>query len=98
MKRQLTKYYFLIIAVFIGYLLTIQIRANITSYQGIVTIPKILEMKNDIENIKKENLKIAEAITEAGLKLKEYEQGIQKTGSALETMQHELENARKNAD
>lgn len=98
MKRELTKYYFFFIAVFTGCLLAVQVKSSNTPYQGIITIPKILEMKYEIENVNKENLKIAESITEVKLKLKEYETSLHKSGGVLETMQHELENARINAD
>ena len=98
MKKHLSSYYFLLIAVFIGYLLTVQIRATIPSNQGIVTIPKILEMKNGIDNTKKENLKLASSINEAKLKLQDYEEGINKTGNVFGIMEEELELARNYAN
>ncbi|OGO79018.1 MAG: hypothetical protein A2Y23_14855 [Clostridiales bacterium GWB2_37_7] len=98
MKKQLTNYYFLFIAVFISYLLTVQIRSNVVPYQGIVTIPKILEMKNEIENITNESLKLASSISEAQLKLRGYETSINTTGNVLENMKQELEAARSFAD
>jgi uncharacterized protein YlxW (UPF0749 family) len=98
MKKHLSTYYFLFIAVFIGYLLTVQIRSAIPSNQGIVTIPKILEMKNEIDNTDKENLKLANSINEAKLKLQGYEDGINKTGNVYGTMEEELELARNYAN
>lgn len=98
MKKQLSDYYFLLIAVFVGYLLTVQVMSTIPSSQGIVTIPKILEMKNEIDNISKENFKLAASINEAKLKLKSYEEGINKTGNIFENMENELELARDYAD
>lgn len=98
MKKHLSTYYFLLIAVFVGYLLTVQIRATIPSNQGIVTIPKILEMKNEIDNTNKENLKLASSIDEAKLKLQGYEKGVNKTGNVFETMKEELELARNYAN
>jgi len=98
MKKHLSNYYFLLIAVFVGYLLTVQIRATIPSNQGIVTIPKILEMKNGIDNTNKESLKLASSIEEAKLKLQGYEEGIKKTGNVFENMEEELELARNYAN
>lgn len=98
MKKQQSYYYFLLVTVFIGYLLAVQIRANVTSYQGIVTIPKILEMKNEIDNIKKETLKLASSIDEAKLKLEEYEANISKKGNVSENMEDELAAARDFSD
>lgn len=98
MKKQLTNYYFLFIALFIGYLLTVQIGSNVTSYQGIVTIPKILEMKNEIENINSESLSLASSINEAKLKLQSYRESINTIGSVYGNMKEELAAARNFAD
>lgn len=98
MKRQLTKYYFLVIAIFIGYLLTVQIKANITGYNGIVTIPKIIEMNSDIENIKKENTNLVNAINDAKLKLQDYEESVEKDGNVYYNMLSELSAMRNLAD
>jgi uncharacterized protein YlxW (UPF0749 family) len=98
MKKHLSTYYFLLIAVFVGYLLTVQIQSTIPSNQGIVTIPKILEMKNEIDNTNKENLKLANSINEAKLKLQGYEEGISKTGNVYGTMEEELELTRNYAN
>lgn len=98
MKKQLSNYYFLLITVFVGYLLTVQLRANITSYQGIITIPKILEMKYDIENTTKESLKLASAISEAKLKLESYENSISTIGNVYGEMEEGLGLARNYAD
>lgn len=98
MKKHLSNYYFLLIAVFVGYLLTVQIQSAIPSNQGIVTIPKILEMKNGIDNTNKESLKLASSIEEAKLKLQGYEEGIKKTGNVFENMEEELELARNYAN
>lgn len=98
MKKHLSNYYFLLIAVFVGYLLTVQIRSTIPSNQGIVTIPKILEMKNGIDNTNKESLALASSIEEAKLKLQGYEEGIKKTGNVFENMEEELELARNYAN
>jgi uncharacterized protein YlxW (UPF0749 family) len=98
MKKHLSIYYFLFIAVFVGYLFTVQLRAAMPTNQGIVTIPKILEMKNEIENSKKENQRLAASISEAKLQLQEYEEGIDKTGNVFGIMEEELELARDYAN
>ncbi len=98
MKNKLNIYYFLFVSIFIGFMVTVQLKANIPAYQGIVTIPKILEMKNDIENIKKESQNLAGAITEAQLKLKDYERSIKETGSIYDSMKDQLATVRNNAD
>ena len=98
MKKKLSNYYFLLIAVFAGYLLSVQVQSTIPSYQGIVTIPKILEMKNEIDNIKKENLNLANSINETKLKLQSYEESINKTGNIFKGMDEELALARNYAD
>jgi uncharacterized protein YlxW (UPF0749 family) len=90
MKKHLTKYYFLFIALFISYLFTIQIRSNVVPFQGIVTIPKILEMKNEIANVTDESHKLASAISEAQIKLKSYEESIITTGNVYGNMKSEL--------
>lgn len=98
MNKKLIKYYFLFIAIFIGYIMTVQIRANQGSYQEIITIPKLLEMRNDIENTKKETLRVADSIAEAKLKLHDYETNLNKTGNIYQNMQDELDAARNAAD
>jgi uncharacterized protein YlxW (UPF0749 family) len=90
-------YYFLVITIFIGYLITVQIRSNITPNQGIVTIPKILEMQDQIDNIKRENLNLASSINETKIKLDEYKSSS-KSGSVYENMAKELEKTRNYAD
>jgi uncharacterized protein YlxW (UPF0749 family) len=97
MKKQL-KVYFLLISFFIGFIVTIQLKNNIPAYQGILTIPKILEMKNEVENAKKESLNLANAINEAQFKLKDYEKSIEETGSIYNSMKEQVANARVNAD
>ena len=75
MKKHLSTYYFLLITICVGYFLAVQIRSAIPSSQGIVTIPKILEMKYEIDNIKNENINLVDSISEAKLKLQSYEEG-----------------------
>jgi len=98
MKKQLTNYYFFLVAIFIGYLFIVQIRANITPYQGIVTIPKILEMQSEIEKINKERASLSASIDESRSKLKEYETSINTKGNVFGNMQGELADARNYAD
>ncbi len=98
MKKKQSIYYFFIIAIFTGYFLSVQLRSNITISQGIVTIPKILEMKNEIENVKKESLNLASSINEAKLKLKSYEDNIKKGEGVYRNMEEELISAKANSD
>ena len=98
MKKHLSTYYFFLITVFVGYLMAVQIGAAIPSNEGIVTIPKILEMKNGIDNTNKETLILASSINEAKLKLKGYEESIDKTGNVFGNMEQELELARNYAN
>lgn len=97
MKKNLTKYYFLFIAMFIGYFMTVQLSANISPVRGIITIPKILEMKNDLDNINRENQMLAEAINQADLTLKNYEQNLNKNGDVIANMENEMKAARSYA-
>lgn len=98
MKKQIYIYYFFFAAIFIGYFLTVQLKSNITYFQGIVTIPKILEMKNEIENTNKESNTLASSINEAKSKLKVYEDNL-RTGKGLnENMQQYLTLARVSSD
>lgn len=98
MKKRLTTYYFLFVAIFIGYFLTVQLRSNITPYQGIITIPKVLEMKSDIENLKRESQQLATSISESKIKLDAYENSVNDGGNLLENMKKELEATRAYAD
>lgn len=83
------KLYFFIIAVFVGYLGTLQIKANFT-YQGIITIPKLLEIQMDADNLINENKKLRDSTNELNLKLEEYIQSIEETGSIYGKMEKEL--------
>lgn len=98
MKKRLTAYYFLFVTIFIGYFLTIQLKSNIMPYEGIVTIPKVLEMKSDIESLKKETQSLASSINDSKLKLQSYEDSMQKGGNLDENMQNELKAAEEAAD
>lgn len=98
MNKRLTVYYFLLVTMFIGYFLTIQLRSNITFYQGIITIPKVLEMKSDIESLKKETQSLASSINESKLKLQSYEESLQSGGGLDKNMEKELEAAKAYAD
>lgn len=98
MNKRLTAYYFLVVTIFIGYFLTIQLKSNVTPYQGIVTIPKVLEMKSDIENLKKETQNLADSINQSKLKLQSYEENLNSGGNLFENMQKELELATAEAD
>lgn len=98
MNKKLSIYYFLFVAIFTGYFLSVQLNSNITAYKGIVTIPEILDMKNEIENVKKESQTLASTINEAKLKLRDYEDSI-KTGEGLyENMKQEVNLAKIYSD
>ncbi|MGB7605609.1 MAG: DUF881 domain-containing protein [Lutisporaceae bacterium] len=98
MKKQQSIYYFFVIAIFTGYFLIVQLQSNITSFQGIVTIPKILDMKNEIENVNKESHTLASSINEAKIKLKSYEESIKKGEGVYKNMEQELISAKVDAD
>ena len=71
MKGNLNKYYILFVAIIIGFAITLQLKGNYT-FQGIVTIPKILEMQNVVENMKKENEDLEAATNQVISKLNNY--------------------------
>ncbi len=93
MNRKVYIYYLFILAAVIGFITTVQFKANIT-YQGIVTIPKLLDLQQEIANIEAENKQLNDSISEQALKLALYKAGVESTGSAFGSMQNELEKAR----
>ncbi len=82
--------YFFIIAVLLGVIGTLQIRSNFT-YNGIVTISKLLEMQNEIENLQNESELLRGATQDMQLKLKHYKDSYNMTGSIHGTMEADLE-------
>ena len=93
MNRKAYIYYLFILAAIIGFITTVQFKSNIT-YQGIVTIPKLLGLQTEIENGEAENKQLNESISEQALKLSEYKSGVETTGSAFGIMHNELERTR----
>ncbi|KUO73566.1 MAG: hypothetical protein APF77_02720 [Clostridia bacterium BRH_c25] len=93
MNRKGYLYYLFILAAIIGFIATVQFKSNIT-YQGIVTIPKLLDLQNEIKNVEAENKQLNDSISEQALKLSLYKSGVESTGSAFGIMQNELEKIR----
>lgn len=90
MNRKLYIYYLSILAVIIGFIVAVQLKSNIT-YQGIITIPKLLDLQNEISNVEMENSQLKDSISEHAMKLDEYKASVENTGSAYGTMKNELE-------
>ena len=97
MDRKMYRYYLFILAALIGFITTVQFKSNVT-YQGIVTIPKILDLQNEIKNVEVENKKLNDSISEQALRLAEYRTSVEKTGSAFGIMQDELSKVRNYSD
>lgn len=96
MKWRLTNYYLLAIAIFFGFLITIQLKSNITS-QGIVTIQRLLDMEKDVENVEIEIKNLQKSFVEAKEKLNEYEINLSESGSIYSSMVDELNKMRNYA-
>lgn len=90
MNRKLYIYYLFILAAIIGFIAAVQLKSNIT-YQGIVTIPKLLDLQNEISNVEMENKQLKDSISEQAMKLAEYKTSVENTGSAFGIMKNELE-------
>jgi len=97
MDKNVYKRYLFILALIIGFLTTIQFKTNLT-YQGIITIPKLLDLQNEISSIEKENNMIRQSLNESAIKLAEYRSSIYNTGSAFSTMEQELIKVRSISD
>jgi len=97
MNRKVFILYMFVLAVVIGFITTVQFKSN-TPYQGIVTIPKLLDLQNEIKNVEAENKLLNESIGEQAQKLAEYKSGVETTGSAFGIMQNELEIIRNYSD
>ncbi len=89
MNRKGYLYYLFLLASILGFLTVVQLKSNIT-YQGIVTIPKLLDLQNEINNIEAENKQLNASINEQALKLALYKTGVESTGSAFGIMKNEL--------
>lgn len=92
MNRKVYIYYLFIMAMIIGFITSVQLKSNIT-YQGIVTIPKLLDLQNEIHNVEVENKQLKDSIREEAMRLSEYKASVENTGSAFGIMQNELEKA-----
>ncbi|HOE57400.1 MAG TPA: DUF881 domain-containing protein [Bacillota bacterium] len=93
MNGKAYKYYLFILAAIIGFITAVQLKSNIT-YQGIVTIPKLLDLQNEINNMEVENKQLNDSIREQAMRLAEYKAEVEDTGSAFGIMKNELEKAR----
>ncbi|MGE5632995.1 MAG: DUF881 domain-containing protein [Caulobacteraceae bacterium] len=89
MNKTVLRYYLFALAVIIGFITTVQFKTNVT-YQGIITIPKLLDLQNELNNVEKENKKLNESISEDIAQLAEYKTSIENTGSVYSNMQDEL--------
>lgn len=97
MNKKIYIYYLFVLAVLVGFIATVQFKSNIT-YQGIITIPKLLDLQNEISNLEAENKQLNASISEYALKLAEYKSGVENTGSAFGIMQNELAKVRNFSD
>ncbi len=79
-----------------GFLITIQLKLNITP-EGIITIQRLLDMENDVNNVLSEINNLKQSVAEAGQKLKEYELNIDDDGSIYASMENELKKIRNYA-
>jgi len=89
MKKISFKFYLLISALIFGFAITIVFKANL-SFEGLVTIQKLIEMEKEIKNNTIEGNNLIKSTLEVSEKIKEYESGKEKTGSILDPMKKEL--------
>lgn len=83
-------------AIIFGFLITIQLKLNLTS-EGIITIQRLLDMENDVNNVLLEISNLKQSVAESGQKLKEYEENIGDDGSIYDSMENELKRIRNYA-
>lgn len=93
MKGRLSNIYFTAIAIVIGFLITIQLKSNLSS-QGIITIQRLLDMENDVKNVEVEKNNLEKSLAEIKEKLNEYETNISDSGSIYSSMKNELNKMR----
>ncbi len=93
MNRKAYRYYLFILAAIVGFITAVQLKSNIT-YQGIITIPKLLDLQNEIRNVESENKQLNDSIREQAMRLAGYKAEVEDTGSAFGVMRNELEKAR----
>ncbi len=89
MKKASFNIYLLISALLFGFAITIVFKANL-SFEGIVTIQKLVEMEKEIKNSTIENNNLVKSNLEVLERVKEYENGRENTGSVLNPMKKEL--------
>lgn len=89
MNRKGYLYYLFLLALIIGFITVVQFKSNAT-YQGIVTIPKLLDLQKEIDNVEAENKQLNASISEQALKLALYKAGVESTGSAYGIMKNEF--------
>ena len=97
MNKSYVRLYLFLIAVLVGFAITIQFKVTLP-FQGIITLPKLMEMKDEIANIQREIQIIGEATADITEKLGEYEKNLEETGNIYDTMERELEIARSLAN
>lgn len=90
MNNKGLRYYFLAIAIFLGFIITVQLKSNI-AYQGIITISDLVDMKNEIDNYKHENKELTEATNEVMAKYAEYKKNGSSNSDIYNAMKNELE-------
>ena len=90
MNRKMYLYYLFIMAILLGFIATVQFKSNL-GYQGIVTIPKLLDLQKEIRNMEAENKKLNDSISEQALKLALYKAEVENTGSVFGIMKNELD-------
>lgn len=93
MKNKKPVYYLLAMVFIFGFLITIQLKSNITS-EGIITIQRLLDMENDFNNVLVEVNNLEKSVIEAKKKLFDYETNIGEDGSIYASMESELEKIR----
>lgn len=96
MRGRKPSYYLLAIAFIFGFLITVQLKSNITS-EGIITIQRLLDMENDVNNVLAETNNLKKSVAEARQKLIEYETNIGENGSIYTSMENEFKKIRSYA-
>lgn len=89
MRKRIPSYYLFAMAIIFGFLLTVQLKTNVSS-EGIITIRRLLEMENDVNNAVLEINNLELSVAEAKKKLTEYENIVLEDGSIYTSMENEL--------
>lgn len=93
MDNKSLRYYFLVIAIILGFIITVQLKSNNTN-QGIITISDLVDMQSEIANYTNANKALQESTNEEIAKYNEYENNINETGDVYTAMKNELEKVR----